>query len=75
MRVALPTIKVVAAFIVGVITASGFAIANTSPVPVVKACVDNKSKALYIANNGSCPKGEVLSILEQLVQMLRASLS
>jgi putative serine protease PepD len=57
MRVALPTIKVVAAFIVGVITASGFAIANTSPVPVVKACVDNKSKALYIANNGSCPKG------------------
>ena len=51
------TFKVVTAFIVGVTAASGFAIANTSSVPVVKACVDNKTKALFISNNGSCPKG------------------
>jgi putative serine protease PepD len=26
-------------------------------VPVVKACIDNKSKALFASTNGSCPKG------------------
>jgi len=51
------TFKVITSFILGVAVASGFAIANPSSVPVVKACVDNKSKALFISNNGNCPKG------------------
>jgi len=49
--------KVLTGFIIGVSVASGFAIANNPSVPVVKACVDNKSKALFISSNGSCPKG------------------
>jgi putative serine protease PepD len=51
------TFKVITAFILGVTVAGAFAIANTSSVPVVKACVDNKTKALFIANNGNCSKG------------------
>jgi putative serine protease PepD len=51
------TFKVITSFILGATVASGFAIANTSSVPVIKACVDNKTKALFIANNGTCPKG------------------
>jgi len=49
--------KVLTGFVIGVSVASGFAIANNPSVPVVKACVDNKSKALFISSNGSCPKG------------------
>ena len=49
--------KVLNGFVIGVSVASGFAIANNQSVPVVKACVDNKSKALFISSNGSCPKG------------------
>ena len=39
------TFKVITSFLLGVTVASGFAFANPSSVPVVKACVDNKSKA------------------------------
>jgi len=49
--------KVLTGFVIGVSVASGFAIANNPSVPIVKACVDNKSKALFISSNGSCPKG------------------
>jgi putative serine protease PepD len=49
--------KVLTGFVVGASVASGFAIANNPSVPIVKACVDNKSKALFISSNGSCPKG------------------
>ncbi|MTA35267.1 MAG: peptidase S1, partial [Actinobacteria bacterium] len=49
--------KVTTGFVIGVSVASGFAIANNPSVPIVKACVDNKSKALFISSNGSCPKG------------------
>ena len=51
------TFKVITSFVLGVTAASGFAIANPSSVPVVKACVDNKTKALYASSNGSCAKG------------------
>jgi putative serine protease PepD len=51
------TFKVITSFVLGVTAASGFAIANPSSVPVVKACVDNRTKALFISNNGNCPKG------------------
>ena len=49
--------KVFIGFVIGAVTVSGFAVANTSSVPVVKACVDNKTKALFVSTNGSCAKG------------------
>jgi putative serine protease PepD len=51
------TIKVLIGFLIGAISVGGFAVANTPSVPVVKACVDNKSKALFVSSNGSCAKG------------------
>ena len=44
-------------FIIGLLTIGSLAFANTNNVPVVKACIDNKSKALFASTNGSCPKG------------------
>ncbi len=44
-------------FIIGAVTVGGYAIAIPNNVPVVKACIDNKTKALYVSSNGSCPKG------------------
>ena len=49
--------KVLTGFILGATIVGGFAIANPFTTPVVKACVDNKTKALYVSSNGSCPKG------------------
>jgi putative serine protease PepD len=49
--------KVAVGFVVGAVSVGGFAVANNSNVPVVKACIDNKSKALFASTNGSCPKG------------------
>ena len=49
--------KVLTGFVIGVVTVGGYAVANNSNAPVVKACIDNKSKALFASTNGSCPKG------------------
>ena len=49
--------KILTGFILGATVVGGFAIANPFNTPVVKACVDNKTKALFISSNGSCPKG------------------
>jgi putative serine protease PepD len=49
--------KLIIGFVVGALSFGGFAVANNSNVPVVKACIDNKSKALFASTNGSCPKG------------------
>jgi len=49
--------KVVAGFLIGAVSVGGFAVANNNNVPVVKACIDNKTKALFASTNGSCPKG------------------
>lgn len=49
--------KILTGFILGATLVGGFAIANPFTTPVVKACVDNKTKALFISSNGSCPKG------------------
>jgi putative serine protease PepD len=49
--------KVLAGFVIGATAVGGYAIAVPSNVPVVKACVDNKTKALYASSNGSCAKG------------------
>ena len=51
------TIKVLIGFLIGAVSVGGFAVANTPSVPVVKACMDNKSKALFVSTNGSCSKG------------------
>ncbi len=51
------TMKLLIGFIIGAITVGGYAIAIPNNVPVVKACIDNKTKALFVSSNGSCPKG------------------
>jgi len=50
-------LKVLTGFIIGATAVGGYAIAVPSNVPVVKACVDNKTKALYASSNGNCAKG------------------
>ena len=49
--------KVFIGFVIGATTVGGFAVATTTSVPVVKACVDNKTNALFASANGSCAKG------------------
>ena len=49
--------KYLSGFVVGVVSVGGYAVANTNNVPIVKACIDNKTKALYASTNGSCAKG------------------
>ena len=50
-------LKLLAGFVVGATAVGGFAVATTTSVPVVKACVDNKTNALFASTNGSCAKG------------------
>jgi putative serine protease PepD len=49
--------EVLIGFILGAVSVGGYAIANPNNVPLVKACIDNKTKALYASTNGSCAKG------------------
>ena len=49
--------KYLAGFVIGVVSVGGYAVANTNNVPIVKACIDNKTKALYASSKGSCAKG------------------
>lgn len=49
--------KVVAGFILGALLVGGYAVAGPNSVPIVKACIDNKTQALYAAKNGVCAKG------------------
>jgi putative serine protease PepD len=52
---------VVVAFIVGaVISGSIASVANTQPASVVKACADNRTQALFISSNGTCPSTRTL---------------
>jgi len=41
--------KLLIGFIIGAITVGGYAIAIPNNVPVVKACIDNKTKALFVS--------------------------
>ena len=50
-------VKVFIGFVIGATTVGGFAVATTTSVPVVKACVDNKTNALFASANGACAKG------------------
>jgi putative serine protease PepD len=49
--------KLLLGFVIGAVSVGGLAVANNPTVPVVKACIDNKTKALFASTNGSCPKG------------------
>ena len=49
--------KVLAGFVIGATIVGGFSIAANTNVPIVKACVDNKTKALYVSSDGNCVKG------------------
>ena len=51
------SINVVIAFILGASVAGGIAVAETSNTGGVKACVDNKTKALFLSADGKCTKG------------------
>ena len=50
-------LKLLAGFLIGASVVGGFAVAQNSQVPIVKACVDNKTSALFASSNGSCSKG------------------
>ena len=46
--------KTIIAFVAGAALAGGVATAATSPTSTVNACADNRTKVLYLANNGVC---------------------
>jgi S1-C subfamily serine protease len=46
--------KTVIAFVAGAAVAGTMATAATSPTPSVTACADTRTKALYLATNGTC---------------------
>ena len=51
------TINVVIAFVIGASVAGGIAVAEINNTGAVKACVDNKTKALFLSADGKCAKG------------------
>ncbi len=52
--------KVMVGFIAGAFVAGSVAVAVTPDMPPTKVCVDNRTKALYSATNGSCTKTRTL---------------
>jgi putative serine protease PepD len=52
--------KVMVGFIAGAFVAGSVAVAVTPDLPPTKVCVDNRTKALYSATNGSCTKTRTL---------------
>ena len=52
--------KVMVGFIAGAFIAGSVAVAVTPDMPPTKVCVDNRTKALYSATNGSCSKTRTL---------------
>ncbi|NBP22826.1 MAG: peptidase S1, partial [Actinobacteria bacterium] len=52
--------KVMVGFIAGAFVAGSVAVAVTPDMPPTKVCVDNRTKALYSATNGSCIKTRTL---------------
>jgi putative serine protease PepD len=51
------SMNVVIAFVLGASVAGGIAVAENSNSGGVKACVDNRTKALYLSADGKCAKG------------------
>lgn len=52
--------RAVVAFIAGVAIAGGGAYAVTSNAPKISACVDNRTKAMYLTDKTKCPVGRTL---------------
>ena len=52
--------KVLVGFVLGAVVAGGVAVAVTPNVPPTKVCVDNRTKALFAATDGSCSKTRTL---------------
>lgn len=52
--------KVMIGFVLGAVVAGGVAVAVTPDVPPTKVCVDNRTKALFAATDGSCSKTRTL---------------
>jgi len=52
--------KVIVAFVAGVAVAGGGAYAVTSTAPKISACVDNRTKAMYLTDKTKCPVGRTL---------------
>ena len=52
--------RAVVAFIAGVAIAGGGAYAVTSNSPKISACVDNRTKAMYLTDKTKCPVGRTL---------------
>ena len=51
------SINVLIAFVLGASVAGGIAVAEINNTGGVKACVDNKTKALFLSADGKCAKG------------------
>lgn len=54
------TLKIASGFILGASLVGGIATAVVAPVPAVKACVDNKTQAMFLASKGSCTSKQSL---------------
>jgi putative serine protease PepD len=54
------TQKVVAGFIAGVLITGGIATASTTNSGTVQACVNNRTQAMYLAVDGTCPSSRTL---------------
>ena len=52
--------KVGVGFLLGATMVGGIATAATSSTPSLKACVDNRTQALYLSKDGSCSKTRTL---------------
>lgn len=51
------SINIVVAFVLGATLAGGIAVAEIGNSGGVKACVDNRTKALFLSSDGKCAKG------------------
>ena len=52
--------KLMIGFVLGAVVAGGVAVAVTPDIPPTKVCVDNRTKALYAAIDGSCSRTRTL---------------
>lgn len=55
--------KVMSGFVMGAVVAGGVAVAVTPDTPPTKVCVDNRTKALFAATDGSCSRTRTLMTL------------
>ena len=53
-------LKIASGAILGASLVGGIATAVVAPVPAVKACVDNKTQAMFLATKGACTSKQSL---------------